>query len=96
MPCPPCIFSQDESNVEAKAVEAAERSLTIATAQYKAGTTDYLNVITTQAIALQDERAEVDLLTRRITESVLLVQALGGGWDTSQLPSSTDLIAHAK
>ena len=89
-------FLEDEMNVEAKAVEAAERSLTIATAQYKAGTTDYLTVITTQALALQDERSEVDLLTRRITESVILVQALGGGWDTSELPSTTSLIAHVK
>jgi NodT family efflux transporter outer membrane factor (OMF) lipoprotein len=89
-------YLEDEMNVEAKAVEAAERSLTIATAQYKAGTTDYLTVITTQALALQDERSEVDLLTRRITESVILIQALGGGWDSSQLPSTTDLIAHAK
>jgi NodT family efflux transporter outer membrane factor (OMF) lipoprotein len=89
-------YLEDEMNVEAKAVEAAERSLTIATAQYKAGTTDYLTVITTQALALQDERSEVDLLTRRITESVILIQALGGGWDTSELPSSQDLMAHAK
>jgi outer membrane protein TolC len=89
-------YLEDEMNVEAKAVEAAERSLTIATAQYKAGTTDYLTVITTQALALQDERSEVDLLTRRITESVLLIEALGGGWDSSQLPSTTDLMAHAK
>ncbi len=87
---------ENESAVEAKAVDAAERSLTIATAQYKAGTADYLTVITTQAIALQDEKSMVDLLTRRVTESVLLVQALGGGWDTSTLPSATDLIAHNK
>jgi NodT family efflux transporter outer membrane factor (OMF) lipoprotein len=89
-------YLEDEATVETKAVDAAKRSLTIATAQYKAGTTDYLTVITTQALALQDERTQVDLLTRRITESVILVQALGGGWDASQMPSATDLIAHAK
>jgi NodT family efflux transporter outer membrane factor (OMF) lipoprotein len=89
-------YLQDEADVEAKAVEAAQRSLTIATAQYKAGTTDYLNVITTQSIALADEKSEVDLLTRRMTESVLLIEALGGGWDSSQLPSSKDLIAKSK
>jgi NodT family efflux transporter outer membrane factor (OMF) lipoprotein len=89
-------YLQDEADVEAKAVEAAQRSLTIATAQYKAGTTDYLNVITTQSIALADEKTEVDLLTRRMTESVLLIEALGGGWDSSQLPSSKDLIAKSK
>jgi NodT family efflux transporter outer membrane factor (OMF) lipoprotein len=89
-------YLQDEADVEAKAVEAAQRSLTIATAQYKAGTTDYLTVITTQSIALADEKTEVDLLARRMTESVLLIEALGGGWDTTKLPSTTDLIAKVK
>lgn len=87
---------ENEAGVEDKAVDAAKRSLAIATAQYKAGTADYLTVITTQAIALADERSAIDILTRRITESVLLVQALGGGWNASQLPSSTDLMARAK
>jgi outer membrane protein TolC len=45
---------------------------------------------------LADEKTEVDLLTRRMTESVLLIEALGGGWDTTQLPSSKDLIAKSK
>jgi NodT family efflux transporter outer membrane factor (OMF) lipoprotein len=81
----------EESQAEAEAVRAAERSLQISTDQYKAGTVSYLQVITTQAIALQDERNAVEIQTRRMVASVLLVQALGGGWDTSQLPTVQEL-----
>jgi outer membrane protein TolC len=44
-------------------------------------------VITVQSIALQDERSAVDVQTRRMTASVLLIEALGGGWDVSKLPT---------
>lgn len=74
-----------------QAVKSAERSLTVSTAQYKAGTTSYLQVITVQTIALQDERSAVDLQTRRMSASVLLIQALGGGWDVSKLPTIQDV-----
>ena len=74
-----------------RAVKSAERSVTVSTAQYKAGTASYLQVITVQTIALADERSAVDLLTRRMTASVLLIEALGGGWNVSQLPSVQDV-----
>lgn len=77
---------EQEAQAEETAVQAAEQSLAISTEQYKAGTSDYLTVITTQSIALADERTAVDILTRRLTASVLLIEALGGGWDASQLP----------
>jgi outer membrane protein TolC len=73
--------------VETEAVEAAQQSLEIVTLQYTAGTTDYLQVITSQTAALQTQRQAIDILTRRLTASVLLIEALGGGWDASQLPS---------
>lgn len=75
-----------EAQAQDAAVRSAQQSLAISTEQYKAGTADYLAVITTQSIALADERTAVDILTRRLTASVLLIEALGGGWDTSQLP----------
>jgi NodT family efflux transporter outer membrane factor (OMF) lipoprotein len=84
-----------EAAVQEQAVRSAERSLDVSTEQYKAGTADYLQVITTQAIALQNERTAVDILTRRMTSSVLLIEALGGGWNTSDLPSR-DAILHGK
>jgi len=77
---------EQEAQAQDAAVKAAEQSLGIVTEQYKAGTSDYLSVITTQTIALTDERNAVDILTRRLTASVLLIEALGGGWDSSQLP----------
>ena len=84
---------ENEAQAEDRAVDAARRSLAISTAQYKAGTANYLQVITTQAIALQDERAAVDIRTRRMLASVLLIEALGGGWNASTLPTTQD-VAH--
>jgi NodT family efflux transporter outer membrane factor (OMF) lipoprotein len=68
------------------AVASARRSVDLSTARYKRGITTYLEVLTAQSIALSDERAAADLITRRMTASVLLIKALGGGWDRTQLP----------
>jgi NodT family efflux transporter outer membrane factor (OMF) lipoprotein len=73
------------------AAKAAHDSLTIATYQYKAGTVNYLTVITAQATALANDKTVVDLLARRLTASVLLVQALGGGWDDKSIPTPAEL-----
>jgi NodT family efflux transporter outer membrane factor (OMF) lipoprotein len=81
----------EEARAEQSAVKAAEDALQISTYQYKAGTVSYLQVITLQVIALQDEKTAVDILTRRMEASVSLVQALGGGWDASKLPSIADV-----
>ncbi|HEX5475319.1 MAG TPA: efflux transporter outer membrane subunit [Vicinamibacterales bacterium] len=69
-----------EATTQAAAVAAAERSLTLATNRYRGGVASYLEVITAQSAALTNERAAVGILTRRLTASVLLVKALGGGW----------------
>jgi NodT family efflux transporter outer membrane factor (OMF) lipoprotein len=87
---------EDEAVTVARSVESSERALTVSTAQYKGGTTSYLTVITAQATALAAERTAVELLTRRLTASVALVQALGGGWDASQLPSLKDAQAKTR
>lgn len=82
-----------EANVQAEAVKSAERSLKITTDQYKGGITSYLQVITTQTTALAAERAAIDLLTRRVVASVQLIEALGGGWDSTKVPSKDDLLS---
>jgi outer membrane protein TolC len=78
---------ENEAQAENDAVQAAQNSLDISTYQYKAGTVNYLTVITEQAILLQDQVQALNILTRRMSSSVVLVEALGGGWNTSKLPS---------
>ncbi|HMD76281.1 MAG TPA: efflux transporter outer membrane subunit [Terracidiphilus sp.] len=82
---------ESEASVLDQAVKSAQRSVLVSTEQYKGGTANYLQVITTQTIAVQDERSAVDLLTRRMTATVQLIQALGGGWDSSKLPTTQDV-----
>jgi len=78
---------EDESRTQQAAVEASEHSLNLSTTRYKGGVTTYLEVTTAQAIALSNERAAVEILGRRMTASVQLIQALGGGWDAAMLNS---------
>ena len=75
----------------AAASRAARESVRVVSEQYKSGTVSYLDVITAQAIALADERAQVQVAGRRFTSTVQLILALGGGWNASQLPSPSSL-----
>jgi multidrug efflux system outer membrane protein len=68
-----------------RAVAAAERSLQLANARYTGGLVTFLDVITAQEQALSNEREATQLLGQRMTTSVLLVKALGGGWDSSSI-----------
>ena len=77
---------ENEAQAEDNALKAAQNSLDISTYQYKAGTVNYLTVITEQAILLQDQVQALNIRTRRMSASVLLIEALGGGWDSSKLP----------
>jgi NodT family efflux transporter outer membrane factor (OMF) lipoprotein len=76
----------EEAKTQDAAVAAAQRSLDQSVNRYKGGLDNYLTVITAQSVALENQRTAVNLLTRRMTSSVLLVKALGGGWDISRLP----------
>jgi outer membrane protein TolC len=78
---------EEESKTQDAAVAAANRTLEQSTNRYKGGLDTYLTVITAQTAVLSNERTAVTLLTRRTTSTVLLVKALGGGWDVSKLPS---------
>jgi outer membrane protein TolC len=66
--------------------EAAEHSLELSNNRYKGGVANYLEVTTAQSAALSDEVTAVNLLKRRMTSSVLLIKAIGGGWNASQIP----------
>jgi len=77
---------EQEAGVQAVAVQAAQRSLDLSNTRYEGGVTSYLEVITAQNAALADEVTAVNILGRRMASAVLLIQALGGGWDRSNLP----------
>ena len=79
---------EEESTKQHEATAAAENSLQLSLNRYKGGLVTYLEVITAQNIALTNERTEADLLRRRMDASVLLIKALGGGWNISQLPQA--------
>ena len=77
---------ENEATVQSKAVDAAQRSLALSQTRYEGGVTDYLEVITAQNAALADEVTAVNILGRRMASAVLLIEALGGGWDRTELP----------
>jgi NodT family efflux transporter outer membrane factor (OMF) lipoprotein len=79
---------EQEAQVQDEAVKDAQTSVTLTTNQYKAGTVSYLNVITAQTIALTNETTAVQIRGRRMSAAVLLIQALGGGWNAADLPSA--------
>jgi NodT family efflux transporter outer membrane factor (OMF) lipoprotein len=77
---------EHEAGVQDVAVSAAKRSLDLSVIRYEGGVTSYLEVITAENAALADEVTAVNILGRRLASAVLLVQALGGGWDPSTIP----------
>jgi NodT family efflux transporter outer membrane factor (OMF) lipoprotein len=85
-----------ESVAQADALKSAETSLAIALNQYRAGTVSYLNVVTAQATAYSNERNAISILGNRLTDSVALIKALGGGWDAARLPAPGDIDRHSQ
>jgi outer membrane protein TolC len=75
-----------EATVEAAAVASAQHSLALSTLRYKGGVTTYLEVLTAQTAQLSNQRTQADITARQYAASVQLILALGGGWNTSQLP----------
>ena len=74
-----------ESGYQREALDAARESLRLIENQYKAGTVDYNDVVSVQATTLSNERTNLTLLGSRLTASVQLIAALGGGWSSDQL-----------
>ena len=77
---------EQEAQTQNEAVVAAQKSLDLSLQRYNGGVTSYLEVTVAQTAALSDEVTAVNILGRRMVAAVLLVQALGGGWDASSLP----------
>jgi NodT family efflux transporter outer membrane factor (OMF) lipoprotein len=76
---------EGEAKVQQEAVKAAQQNVTVVTNQYKAGTTSYLAVIVVQTQALSNEITALAIQNRRMIAAVNLIQALGGGWNASEL-----------
>ena len=75
-----------ESLQQHQATIAAQGAQRIFNNRYVGGIDTYLQVVTAQNTALTNERNEIDIMRRRMDASVLLVKALGGGWNTGLLP----------
>jgi outer membrane protein TolC len=73
------------------AIASAQRYYDVAKSRYETGLDIYLNLLTAQNTLLTGQQSEITLRVNRITASVELIQALGGAWDASQLPSDTQL-----
>src|SRR6202042_1759781 len=88
-------YLAEEAVQEQDAGVASQQALSLEMDRYRAGTDSYLNVITTQIIALGDEQTAVTILQRRMVAAVDLVKAVGGGWDASTLPSGDAIRSNA-
>ena len=77
---------QTESEQQRRATTAALQSEQLFEDRYAGGLDLYLEVVTSQTTALADQRNEIDIELRQLDASVLLIKALGGGWNAQQLP----------
>ena len=73
------------------AVDSARKFLELETGRYDTGIDPYVDVVTAQTTLLSDQQSLTSLHTQQMTASVQLIEALGGGWDASQLPSPGDV-----
>jgi len=74
-----------------QAVDSAQRFVDLETERYRTGIDPYVNVVTAQTTLLTDQRTLATLRTQSMTSSIQLIQALGGGWDRTQLPTPSEL-----
>jgi NodT family efflux transporter outer membrane factor (OMF) lipoprotein len=76
-----------QAQAEATAVNSTQRAVTATLNQYQAGTVAYTSVITEQTLLLSDQQALLAVQQSRLVASVALIEALGGGWSTADLPA---------
>jgi NodT family efflux transporter outer membrane factor (OMF) lipoprotein len=84
---------------EQAAVKSAQEFLTLETARYETGIDPYVDVMTAQTTLLTNQQSLTTLYTEQMMDSVQLIEALGGGWDRSQLPTPTQVsqkLTHAE
>jgi NodT family efflux transporter outer membrane factor (OMF) lipoprotein len=86
------ILSQQIQQQQA-AVASAQTALDLEMGRYQTGIDPYINVVTLQNTVLTNQQTLTSLQINQMTSAVLLVEALGGGWDTSQLPTPAQVSA---
>jgi NodT family efflux transporter outer membrane factor (OMF) lipoprotein len=82
---------EEEAKVQEEAVRAARESVVLTTNQYKAGIVSFINVVAVQTAWLNNERASMVVLGRRLVAAVNLLKALGGDWSAAELPEGEAL-----
>lgn len=80
-----------EIQQEQQAVNSAQTYLKLEQARYETGIDPYVDVLITQTAVLADQQTLNALQVEQMTYAVALVQALGGGWDSSQFPSPSQV-----
>jgi NodT family efflux transporter outer membrane factor (OMF) lipoprotein len=81
----------EQQRVQDEAVRLSRQAVDITLNEYRAGTVSFTTVVQAQAILLGNEEAALTVRQNRYLASVNLIQALGGGWDVSELPSIEEL-----
>ena len=76
---------EQQERFQAQAVASAKLAADVSLNEFNAGTVAYTTVVTAQQTLLGDQQSELSIEQNRLVAAVTLVQALGGGWDTSQL-----------
>ena len=84
------LYSQQIEKQKA-AVDHARQFLSLEMNRYQTGLDPYIDVVTAQTTLLADQQTLVSIQVSQMTSSVSLIEALGGGWDRSQLPTSRQL-----
>jgi NodT family efflux transporter outer membrane factor (OMF) lipoprotein len=79
---------QNEEPLRREASTAADEAEKVIFNEYRAGTVDYTSVVTAQTTALSARETLITIQVQRMTTEVTLIEALGGGWSSSQLPKS--------
>ena len=77
----------DASESQAKAVAAAREYLRLTRIQYQSGVIDSLHVVNAEQTLLTNELSEAQILNQRMISTVLLIKAIGGGWDSQPAPT---------
>jgi NodT family efflux transporter outer membrane factor (OMF) lipoprotein len=84
------LYSQQVERQQA-AVKDAQQFLDLEMQRYQAGVDPYVDVVTAQTTLLSDQQTLATIQVEEMTSSVSLIEALGGGWDLSQLPTPSQL-----